>query len=309
MIRQTIQLLAAIGLPLFQVKADMEKLTYPEARKGDVVEDLHGTKVADPYRWLEHLDSDETKAWVAAEAKLAEGYLSKLPGRERIQKRLEAIWDYEKIGMPRRQGGRLFYSRQTGLQNQSVLYWKVDEEGAEEKVLLDPNKLSDDGTVALSGYAVSDEGKHLAYGLSSSGSDWKEWRVREIDSGKDLPDRVRWSKFSGASWSPDGKGFLYSRFDEPAEGAKFKGANYFHKVYYHKLGDAQADDELIYERKNEKEWNISGFFTEDGKYLLLHVFNGEFGKNGIFYKRLDQEGAEVVEAPTARGGLLQLHRQ
>ncbi|MGI9244435.1 MAG: prolyl oligopeptidase family serine peptidase [Verrucomicrobiales bacterium] len=277
------------------MQAEAEKLIYPEARQSDLVEQLHGESVADPYRWMEEIDSGETKAWIAAQAELAQGYLSKLPGRERIEKRLEEIWNYDKIGMPRREGGRVFYSRQSGLQNQSVLYWREDREGAPEKVLLDPNKFSEDGTVALSGYSVSEDGKFLAYGLSSSGSDWKEWRVREIESGNDQPDHVRWSKFSGASWSTDSKGFCYSRFDEPKEGEELKGANYFHKLYYHKLGDGQSQDELLYERKDEKEWNFSGHFTEDGDYLLIHVFTGDFGKNGIFYKDLGAGEAEVVE--------------
>jgi len=293
--RRKLVTLATLGLSLIALQAEVEKLRYPEARKSDLVEQLHGQAVADPYRWMEEIDSEETKAWVAAQAKLAQGYLSQLPGRERIEKRLEEIWDYDKISMPRRESGRLFYSRQSGLQNQAVLYWREDEAGAEEKVLLDPNRLSADGTVALSGYSVSEDGKFLAYGLSSSGSDWKEWRVREIDSGNDQPDHIRWSKFSGASWTTDSKGFCYSRFDEPKEGEELKGANYYHKLYYHKLGDGQSQDELLYERKDEKEWNFSGHFTEDGAYLLIHVFTGDFGKNGIFYKELGVEGAEVVE--------------
>lgn len=295
MIRRMTLSMAALGLPLFTLQAQVEKLTYPTARKADLVEELHGQQVPDPYRWLEEIDSDETKAWVAAQAQLAQGYLSELPGRDRIAKRLEEIWDYDKIGMPRREGGRVFYSRQSGLQNQAVLYWREDADGAEEKVLFDPNKLSEDGTVALSGYSVSEDGKFLAYSLSSSGSDWKEWRVREIESGNDQPDHIRWSKFSGASWSTDNRGFCYSRFDEPKEGEALKGANYFHKLYYHKLGDGQSQDELLYERKDEKEWNFSGHFTEDGKYLLIHVFTGDFGKNGIFYKELGVEGAPVIE--------------
>ena len=270
-------------------------MSYPEARESELVEDLHGEKVADPYRWLEEIDSEETRAWVAAQAQLAQGFLSKLPGRERIEGRLAEIWDYDKIGMPRREGGRVFYSRQAGLQNQSVLYWREDQDGAEEKVLLDPNQLSEDGTVALSSYSVSEDGKFLAYGLSSSGSDWVEWRVRRIDSGEDLPDHIRWSKFSGASWSVDGKGFCYSRFDKPEEGEAYKGTNYHHKVYYHQLGTSQSEDTLIYQREDQKEWNFGGYFTEDGKFLLLHVFTGDFGKNGIFYKSLSDPEAEVVE--------------
>lgn len=287
--------LAAAGLSCFNARSEVAKLNYPEARKGDLIEDLHGEKVADPYRWLEEIDSAETRAWVAAQAKLAQGYLSKLPGRERIEKRLEAIWDYDKIGMPRRDGGRVVYSRQTGLQNQSVLYWREDKPGAAEKVLLDPNKLSEDGTVALSGYSVSEDGKFLAYGLSSAGSDWKEWRVREISSGNDQPDHIRWSKFSGADWSVDGKGFCYSRFDEPEEGETFRGANHFHKIYYHRLGDGQGQDELVYERPDKKEWTFSGNFTEDGKYLLIHVFTGNYATNGLFYKPLGEDDAKIVE--------------
>ena len=295
MTRRITLALAAIGLPLFHTGAEVTRLEYPEARQADLVEVLHGQKVGDPYRWLEAIDSDETKQWVAAQAQLAQDYLSGLPGRERIEDRLEEIWNYEKIGIPRRDGGRVFFTRHSGLQNQAVLYWREDEEGAEEKILLDPNKLSEDGTVALSSYSASDDGKYLAYALSSAGSDWKEWKVREVATGKDLPDHVRWSKFSGASWSTDGKGFCYSRFDEPEEGVAFKGANHFQKIYFHKLGDTQEQDELIYERPDKKEWGFSGYFTEDGGYLLIHVFTGNYGTNGVFYKPLGEEGAKVVE--------------
>ncbi len=196
--------------------SSQQHFTYPSSRKSDQVDNYHGTQVADPYRWLEDPDSEETKAWVQAQNKLTFGYLQEILSREKIKQRLTKLWDYEKYSIPFKEGDRYFYFKNDGLQNQSVLYTLTSLE-AEAKVLLDPNKLSEDGTVALSGLSISENGRLLAYGLSTSGSDWQEWKVRDIETGEDLEDHLKWIKFSGASWTHDHKGFFYSRYDEPNE--------------------------------------------------------------------------------------------
>ena len=191
-------------------------LTYPTTRKIDHTDDYHGVKVSDPYRWLEDPDSEETQAWVEAQNQVTFGYLREIPAREKIKQRLTQLWDYEKYGIPFKQGDRYFYYKNDGLQNQSVLYTLTSLDG-EPKVLIDPNTLSEDGTVALGGVDISEDGKLMAYGLSTSGSDWQEWKVRDVATGEDLSDHLKWIKFSGASWTHDGKGFFYSRYDEPNE--------------------------------------------------------------------------------------------
>ncbi len=277
------------------VSAQMnKKLSYPQTRKVDQVDDYHGTKVADPYRWLENPDSEETRAWVEAQNKLTFGFLNDIPEREKIKARLTKLWDFEKYSAPFKDGGRYFYFKNNGLQNQDVLYTLKSLQD-EPRVLLDPNALSNDGTVALSGLAVSDDGKHLAYSISTAGSDWQEWKVRDVETGRDLPDHIRWSKFSDAAWTPDGKGFFYSRFDEPNEKTKLEDANYYQKLYYHRLGKPQSEDELVYERKDQKEWGFGGAVTEDGRYLIINVWKGTDPKNLIFYKDLQTPGAKVIE--------------
>jgi prolyl oligopeptidase len=192
----------------------VKSFEYPPARKADQVDDYHGIKVADPYRWLEDLDSEETRVWVEAENKLTFSFLDSIPARTSIKDRLTKLWNYEKYGIPFKEGNRYFYSRNSGLQNQSVLYSVTSIDG-EPKLLLDPNLLSTDGTVALSGMKISNNGKLLAYSLSASGSDWQEWKVRDVETGKDLVDDLKWVKFSDASWAHDDSGFFYSRYDEP----------------------------------------------------------------------------------------------
>ncbi len=271
---------------------------YPAARRSDFKETLHGIEVPDPYRWMEDIDSPETRTWVEAESAHAEAFLSQLPARDKLRARLKELWDYEKIGMPTRKAGRVFYSTQSGLQNQPVLVWRPDGSDAEPTVLLDPNTLSDEGTVALSGLSIHDDGKLIAYGLSKAGSDWEEWRVRDVETGKDLDDHLRWVKFSGASWKkgPDAaKAFCYSRFDAPKEGEELSGTNYFQKLFLHRLGEPQEKDTLLYERPDQKKWNFSGGFTEDGKYLVVDVFTGDYSTNGIFYKDLAKDDNPVVE--------------
>ncbi|HYG10409.1 MAG TPA: hypothetical protein VD835_10710, partial [Pyrinomonadaceae bacterium] len=275
--------------------AASKPLTYPATKKAEQVDDYHGTKVADPYRWLEDLDSPDTKAWVEAQNRLTDAYLAQIPARQKIKERLTKLWNFERYGIPFREGDRYFYTKNDGLQNQSVLY-TVASLSDEPRVLLDPNKLSADGTVALAGTAISRDGKLMAYGLSASGSDWAEWRVRNIETGQDLPDTIKWVKFSGASWTADGKGFFYSRFDEPKAGAsQLAGVNEFQKLYYHRLGTPQADDALIYERKDQKDWGFSGDVTEDGRYLVIHVWVGTDAKNRIYYKDLQTPNSPVVK--------------
>ncbi|MBD2568009.1 prolyl oligopeptidase family serine peptidase [Anabaena lutea] len=286
-------------------------LSYPNTNKSNQVDDYHGTVVADPYRALEDPDSEDTKAWVEAQNQVTFDYLNEIPAREKIKQRLTKLWDYEKYGIPFKEGETYFYFKNDGLQNQSVLYTLPCLE-AEPRVLLDPNKLSEDGTVALSGIAISENGKLLAYGLSTSGSDWQEWKVRDIETGEDLKDHLQWIKFSGASWTHDHEGFFYSRYDEPHEKNNLEAenavlgssqeeqfsktdVNYYQKLYYHKLGTPQANDILIYHRPNEKEWGFSGEVTEDGKYLIISVWLGTDSRNLVFYKDLANPNLEVVE--------------
>jgi prolyl oligopeptidase len=271
-----------------------KKHSYPESKKVDQVDDYFGTKVADPYRWLENLDSDETRSWVEAQNKLTFSYLNEIPVREQIKQRLTKLWNYEKYGIPFKQGGRYFYSKNNGLQNQSVLYTATSLD-QEPTVLLDPNTLSSDGTVALTGYTVTDDGKLMTYGLAASGSDWQEWKVRDVETGKDLADQVKWVKFSGASWTKDGKGFFYSRYDEPKETAKMAGTNYFQKLYHHRIGTPQSEDVLIYERPDHKEWFIQGGVTDDGRYLIINLGKGTETKNAVYYKDLQAKDAPIVE--------------
>jgi len=273
-------------------------MNYPIAKKLDQVDDYHGTKVADPYRWLEDPDAPDTRAWVEAENKVTFDFLNQIPERARIKARLTQLWDFERYDVPFKEGvkgsERYFYFKNDGLQNQNVLYTLKTLDG-EPQVLLDPNKLSTDGTVALAGYAVSDDAKYLAYGLSASGSDWTEWKVREVETGQDLADHLKWVKFSAASWTNDGKGFFYSRYDESNEKTRLEDVNYFQKLYYHRLGTPQAEDALIYERKDQKEWGFDGRVTEDGRYLIISVWEGTHPWNRVFYKDLQTPDAKVVE--------------
>jgi prolyl oligopeptidase len=268
---------------------------YPPSHPDPTVVDIyHGQPVPDPYRWLEDLDSERTRAWIEAQNRLTFDYLQRIPARQRLLERLRQLWNYEKYSQPFKEGGRYFYFKNDGLQNQSVLYTQESLE-AEARVLLDPNTLSEDGTVALSGIAISRDGRYLAYGLSRSGSDWQEWKVRDIETGEDLPDHLRWIKFSGASWTPDGQGFFYSRYDEPPPGREYESANYFQKLYYHRLGTPQSEDLLVYHRPDQKEWGFAGGVTEDGNYLIISVWRGTDPKNLLFYKDLRDPNLPVVE--------------
>ncbi len=283
----------AAAWPLLAAGAE-PNVTYPETRRSGHVDAYHGVQVPDPYRWLEDTDSAETKAWIDAQNKLTFAYLEKIPQRERLRERLTKLWNFERYGAPEQRGGRYFYTRNDGLQNQSVLYVAASLEAA-PRVLLDPNTLSQDGTVALTGWEVSEDGRYLAYGLAAAGSDWNEWKVKEVATGQDLSDHLRWVKFSGASWTPDNQGFFYSRYDEPKPGETLTGVNYYQKLYYHRLGEPQGKDQLVYERKDHKDWGFRGLVTEDGRYLVISVWRGTEVKNQVFYQRLDTPAAPVVE--------------
>ncbi|HSU84116.1 MAG TPA: prolyl oligopeptidase family serine peptidase [Thermoanaerobaculia bacterium] len=271
-----------------------KRIVYPESPRVEQVDEYHGVKVADPYRWLEDLDSQQTRDWVAAQNRLTSAYLAAIPEREPIRKRLTELWNYERYTVPIQHGGRYFFTRNDGLQNQNVLY-RVDTPGGEPKLVLDPNTLSQDGTIAMTGWSVSEDGKRLAYGLSSGGSDWQEWRVRDVETGRDLPDVLKWVKFSLAAWTHDNKGFFYSRYDEPREGRPLEEANFYQKLYYHRIGTPQSADELVYQRPDSKEMGFIAAVTEDGRYLIIQAWKGTETENGVFYKDLQQPGSKVVE--------------
>jgi prolyl oligopeptidase len=271
-----------------------KRMVYPDTPRVEQVDDYHGVKVADPYRWLEDLDSEATRAWVAAQNKVTGAYLAGIPEREPIRKRLKELWNYERYGVPIERAGRYFFTRNDGLQNQNVLY-RVESLEGQPKVVLDPNTLSQDGTVALTGFSVSEDGKLLAYGLSSAGSDWQEWKVREVETGRDLSDHLKWIKFSGTAWTHDSKGFFYSRYDEPKEGRPLEEANFYQKLYYHRLGTPQSQDELVYQRLDVKEMGFNADVTEDGRYLIIHAWKGTETNNGVFYKDLQKPDSPVVD--------------
>ena len=271
----------------------MPSPTYPQTRQVDQADDYHGTIVQDPYRWLEDLESPETAEWIAAQNQVTASYLDQIPRREQIKERLTQIWNYERYSAPFREGDRYFYSKNDGLQNQSILYTLKSLQDA-PKILLDPNKLSADGTVALGGISISDDGRLMAYGLSQAGSDWVEWKVRDIESGVDLPDHLKWVKFSGASWTKDSLGFYYSCYDAP-QGDALAEVNYYQKLYYHQVGTPQSQDRLVYDRPDQKEWGFSAGVTEDGNYLIISVWKGTDSKNLVFYQDLTKVDSPVVE--------------
>jgi prolyl oligopeptidase len=272
---------------------------YPPAPHCDVVDTYHGQQVADPFRWLEDVDSPATAAWIAAQNALTETYLGAVERRTAIRERLEHVWNYERFSAPSHEGPHYAFYKNSGLQNQSVLYI-AEALDAPARVLIDPNLFSTDGTVALSGVAFSHDGSRVAYAISASGSDWLEWRVRDVVTGSDLPDRVNWSKFSGAAWHADGSGFYYSRYAEPAD-ERFKAANYYHKLYFHRLGTPQTDDVLIYERPDHKDWNFAPVVSEDGRWLIIYVTAGTEPRNRVFVRELEAGGDIVELLPHADG--------
>ncbi|PYE53604.1 prolyl oligopeptidase family serine peptidase [Deinococcus yavapaiensis] len=263
------------------------RLPYPSAPRGDQVDDYHGTTIPDPYRPLENPNSAETKAWVEAQNRLTFAYLAGIPERDRLRERLTALWNYPRNGVPWRRGGKLFRFKNTGLQNQDVLFVS-DERG--ERELLDPNGFSDDGTASLRNLSVSRDGRFLAYAVSQGGSDWQTWFVRDVQTGEDLPDKLELSKFSGAAWLPDASGFYYGRYPAPSEGEALTSANYGQQLYLHRLGTPQAQDELVYERPDDPERGFHASVTHDGRYLVLTTWKGTSPKSLLAVRPLESTG-------------------
>ncbi len=279
----------------FATAGETEKpFQYPEVAKGKEVDNYHGTKVADPYRWLEDPDSSASRKWIDEENKITFRFLDGIPARAAIKARLRELWDYERYGVPFKKNDRYFFSKNTGLQNQSVVYTTRNLKDTPRE-LLDPNTLAQDGTVALGGTAVSDDAQQFAYGLETAGSDWQQWKVRNIASGKDESDVLTWIKFSQASWKKDGSGFFYSRYDEPKGENKLRAQVYNQKLFFHKIGTAQAADKLIYERPDHKDWLFGAEVTDDGHYLVIDASHGTDPKNRIFYEDLTNPDGKVIE--------------
>ncbi|HUE41829.1 MAG TPA: S9 family peptidase, partial [Chthoniobacterales bacterium] len=267
---------------------------YPTAPKHDQVDAYPGTKVADPYRPLENPDSPESRQWIEAENKITFDFLKTIPERDQIQKRLTEIWDFERFGVPFKETNSYFFSKNSGLQNQNVLF-TAKNFSEKPRELLDPNVLAKDGTIALGGMDVTEDAKLMAYGLANAGSDWQQWKVRDVATGKDRPDVLDWVKFSNASWKKDGSGFFYSRYDKPEEKDKLRSQVYNHKLFFHQLGTPQSQDKLIYERPDQREWLFNAEVTDDGRYLIITVQRGTDPKNRIFYKNLVDPNSKVVE--------------
>ncbi|HEY7289718.1 MAG TPA: prolyl oligopeptidase family serine peptidase [Vicinamibacterales bacterium] len=276
--------------------AQTPALQYPHARKGDVVDDYFGTKIADPYRWMEDLNSPELKTWIDAENTLTFGYLDHLPQRDPLKTRITALWDFPKVGLPRYEGRRFFYTRNSGLQRQALVYSRESLSGS-ETVVIDPNELSPDGSTALSGWEPSPDGQHLAYGQSEGGSDWRTYYVRDLGTGRRTSDVVRWVKFSGLSWTKDGKGFFYGRYPEPPAGKALEAPVSDKRIYYHALGTEQSADRLIYERPDDRSLFINAALDETGRYLWILTNKGTSNKNELFVKDLGSPMSPKLDAP------------
>ena len=255
-------------------------------RKDNIVDNYHGAMVADPYRWLEDSTALETIEWVQKQNELTRQVLD-TPLREQLKQRLEQLWDYPKYELPREVNGRLFFQKNDGLQNQALLY--CQDPGGEPFVILDPNAFSEDGTIALTRFTVSKDGKLLAYATSESGSDWQKIRIRKVDSGEEFPETINWCRFTNLPWTPDGKGFFYSRFPQPGSVPSEDQSN-FSQVWYHRVGTEQAEDTLVYERPDAKELGLTPVVSEDEEYLGLVVTHGTSSRNRYYYRPLDSQG-------------------
>jgi prolyl oligopeptidase len=266
---------------------EVVNMDYPPARREELVEEMHGVPISDPFRWLENADHADTRAWVAAQNDLTERYLAGIPAREQIRARLSELWNYPRFGVPFERGARWFETRNTGLQDQPVLY-VAPAPGDEGRVLLDPNIMSEDGTVAISGLSVSEDGAQLAYAISAAGSDWMTWRVREVATGLDQEDLVEWSKFSGAAWRPDGSGFFYAREDRPDPGRELEAENRAPRILFHRIGTAQEHDTVAYAAPDQPDWLPSAAVTDDGRYLLISIQRGTSPETRIEVLDLDR---------------------
>ncbi|MFA7229551.1 MAG: prolyl oligopeptidase family serine peptidase [Melioribacteraceae bacterium] len=280
-----------------------QSIKYPVSKKIDHVDDYHGTKIADPYRWLEDNNSKETAEWVENQNNVTQQFLSSIPYRGALKKRLTELWNYEKFSAPSKLGEYYTFSKNDGLQEQSIIYIQKGLSGAPE-ILLDPNKLSGDGSVSLAGLSFSNDNKFLTYGISRGGSDWREFYVMDVQSKQLIQDQIKWSKFSGTSWYKDG--FFYGRYDEPKQGEELKQKNEFQKIYYHKLGTLQSEDKLIWEDKQNPKRLFGAGVTDDEKYMILSVSEGSSNSNLIYYKDLtaDSPIIPIVDKFEARFGLI-----
>ncbi len=289
-------LAAAILIVSATLVAQVPKIDYPAARKGDVVTDYHGTRVADPYRWMEDLDSPAVAEWVAAENRLTFGYLERLPMREPLRKRIQALWDYKKASVPVLEAGRLFYKLNSGLEKQSPIYVRASLT-APPTLLIDPNTRWPDGATSLGAFSPSPDGKFLAYTTAEGGADWQTVHVLAMDTRSDTPDEVKWMRFSGLSWTNDSKGFFYSRYPEPPAGKMLQAALSGQALYYHTVGTPQAQDRLIYDRKDLPAWFIGGGVTEDGRYLLVSLAEGSSNSNRLYAADLGDPRRPSIGAP------------
>ncbi len=280
----------------FSQAASVGGLKYPETQRIDHEDIYHGVKVEDPYQWLEKdvRQSEQVRDWVKAQNEVTYEYLKYLPKREQIRKRITELWDYEKYSVPSKVGGRYFISRNDGLQNHSVVY-VMDSLDSEKRVLFNPNKWSEDGTMALGGLVVSDDGKLAAYGIQESGSDWRTWKVRNIDTGQDLADTLKYLKFTDVTWDHESRGFFYSKYPDPDPNEQFISLNQEMKVMYHTLGTSQEDDVVVYYRPDHPEWGYDTKVTDDGRYLILTIWTGTDNKYRIMYKDLNRPFAMPVD--------------
>ncbi len=275
--------------------AGADRLKYPETATVDHIDDYHGTEVADPYRWLEDdvRENEAVRAWVDAQNAVTFSYLETIPERELIARRMKELWDYERYSLPIKKGGRYFYQYNNGLQNQEVLYTQTSLD-AEPQLLIDPNTWSDDGTVALAAYFPSPDGSYVAYLVQDGGSDWRQARVINVDTGEQLDDRLEWLKFTGLSWTGDNTGFYYSRYPATAAGDKYQSLNKNMTVYFHRLGTPQDDDQIIYARPDYPDWGPRATVTDDGAHLVITISVGTDDRYQIVHQDLTDSDAEPV---------------
>ncbi len=269
------------------------RLAYPKAPRAAQMDDYHGTKVADPFRPLEDADAPATRAWIDAENAVTRAWLDAIPERAAIRARLESLWNYERFSSPFVKGPRMFYTRHDGLKNQPVLY-TADRDGAHPRVLLDPNGLAKDGTVALSGLSVSRDGARAAVGLAAAGSDWAEWRVVDVATGAETGDRLRWVKFSTPSFTGDGTALYYARYDAPPSGRELDAALKNQKVYFHRLGTPQESDTLVLAHDDASLLNRVRV-SDDGRWLVVSISRGSSGKNKLWVRDLSRAGAGWIK--------------
>ncbi len=274
-------------------------LKYPATRRVEYIDEYHGVKVSDPYRWLEDdvRQSQQVRRWVDAQNKVTFGYLETLPHRKQIKDRLTELWDYEKIGTPFKAGGRYYISKNDGLQNHYVIY-TMDSLQGDRRVLFNPNKWSDDGTIALGGMSFSEDGKYVAYAIQDAGSDCRTWKVKNIETGKDLDDELKYLKFTAAGWDHKSEGFFYAKYPDPDPNAEFVSLNKNMKVMHHRLGTARTDDVVVYYRPDHPEWGYQVKVTDDGRYLVITIWVGTDNKYRVMYKDLQQPYAMPVDLIT-----------